>query len=289
MRPHPSSDHSPLSTIASVEISFRERPLPIPIIYTIFSVKQAAGFWGKHCGVMEFMACCEGNSLGSIIVGRFMLMKRAIAELAMFAVIGCAAPAKRAGDLPPDLVWDKLKGSCPPSLDWASLRGKVVVAAFRGFYPQIADWKPLAETLASKSAIPILIYSGSEFLLDQELVQIPFSGCVLFDEKEANARAFYGGRFSDKTLVIDDRGFIAGWANGNVEAAVGSLLNHQVPSGLSKTAYSGNSQGPEKDPDGGGRAPLLWFTSHRPQPTRNLSSAECSKKDRAVTLPRIGL
>ena len=124
-------------------------------------------------------------------------MKRTIAELVMFAVIVCAAPAKRAGDLPPDLVWDKLKGSCPPSLDWASLRGKVVVAAFRGLhFLQIADWKPLAETVASQSAIPLLIYSGSEFLLDQELAQMPFSGCVLFDEKEANARAFYGGRFS---------------------------------------------------------------------------------------------
>jgi uncharacterized protein (TIGR03435 family) len=175
-------------------------------------------------------------------------MKLAIPGLMLFGVIACASPAKRAGDLPPALVWDKLKGNCPPSLDWASLRGQVVVATFRYLFPRIAEWKPLATEFTNQSAIPLLVYSGSEFVLDQELAQNAFSGCVLFDEKNANARAFYGGRFSNETVVVDDRGFIAGWANGNIETAVGSLLKQGASAGLSETAYSGKRREPEQDP-----------------------------------------
>ena len=174
-------------------------------------------------------------------------MKLAIGLLFIAAVLPGAATPPRAGDLPPALSWDKLKGNCPSSLDWASLRGNTVVISIRDMLPDdIAGWKRLAETFQGQSAIFLLSFSGSEFLLDQALEQSSYTGCVLFDEKKANSRSFGAARYSDTVVVVDDRGFIAGfgrnWDSASVEPVVLSLLMHQPPAGLAESAQRPRSQ-----------------------------------------------
>ena len=174
-------------------------------------------------------------------------MKLAIQLLFTAAVLAGAAPVPHAGDLPSALSWDKLKGNCPSSLDWASLRGSVVVISMRDTFPgEFADWKRLTETFQGQSAIFLMSFSGSEFLLDQALEQSSFTGCVLFDEKKANLRSFGAARYSDVTAVVNDRGFIAGfgrdWEYQGFEPVVRSLLVHEPPTGLSDGAQRPNSQ-----------------------------------------------
>jgi uncharacterized protein (TIGR03435 family) len=176
-----------------------------------------------------------------------LFMKLAIHILLLAGVVTFAAPPKRAGDLPPALVWDKLKGECPASLDWASLRGKVVVLAFRDLSPGIADWKSLTEKFQGQSVIFLLVSSGSEFLLDQEVEQNSYSGCMLVDDKNANARNFGAPVYLDPTVMVDERGFIAGWAGDGVDAAVVALLKYEVPADLSETLAPLKPQLSERD------------------------------------------
>jgi hypothetical protein len=50
-------------------------------------------------------------------------------------ILAGAASAQRAGELPPALSWEKLKGNCPSSLEWASLRGNLVVISIQDMFP----------------------------------------------------------------------------------------------------------------------------------------------------------
>jgi uncharacterized protein (TIGR03435 family) len=168
-------------------------------------------------------------------------MKLALLALLLATVVAGAAPAKRAGDLPPSLVWDKLKGDCPASLEWASLLGNVVVISIRDTLPEIADWKQLTEKFHGQPAIFLFVFSGSEFLLDQELQHNSYPGCVLFDERHSNERNLASTRYADSTVVVDDHGFIAGWAFGDVEAGVASLLRHEPPADFFATAEGPSS------------------------------------------------
>jgi uncharacterized protein (TIGR03435 family) len=177
-------------------------------------------------------------------------MKLAICVLLLANVVAHAAPARHAGDLPSALVWDKLKGDCPASLDWASLQGKVVVIAFRDLFPGIAEWKSLTEKFRGQSAIFLLVSTGSEFLLDQEVTQNSYLGCILIDEGKTNARDFGSPAYQDPTVVIDDRGFIAGWAVDGVDGvdtAVGALLKHKIPSDLAESVDPEKPQSSERE------------------------------------------
>ena len=114
------------------------------------------------------------------------------------------------------------------------------------FPGDIADWKRLTESFQGQSAIFLLSFSGSEFLLDQALEQSSFTGCVLFDEKKANLRSFGAARYSDVTAVVNDRGFIAGfgrdWVYQGFEPVVRSVLVHGTSTGLLDAAQRPNSQ-----------------------------------------------
>ena len=149
-----------------------------------------------------------------------------------------AAVAQHAGDIPPALIWDKLKGSCPANLEWSSLHGKVVVVAFPSaftFPDEIPEWNNLPKKFHGEPVVFIQVASGSEFLLDQALTKTPYQGCVLFDGQQANRRNFFQGGLA-RTLVVDAQGWIAGYARGDVnEAGVRSVLTHQTAADLADT------------------------------------------------------
>jgi uncharacterized protein (TIGR03435 family) len=164
-------------------------------------------------------------------------MKLPIWLLLTAAAFGGAASAQTAGDLPPALSWDKLKGNCPASLDWSSLRGKVVAISIEQLFPsQIAEWKQMAEGFSDQSTVFLFVFSGSEFLLDQALEQSSYTGCVLLDEKMVNRQNFAIPRYIDNTVVVDGRGFLAGFelsgSYDRVQTAVQALLDNTPVSGL---------------------------------------------------------
>jgi uncharacterized protein (TIGR03435 family) len=139
-------------------------------------------------------------------------VKLSAPALWIIAALTSAAGAQHTGDIPPPLIWDKLKGSCQASLDWANLRGKVVVVSFSPdevFPNDIDNWTEAARNYQGDHVSFIQIVGGSEFLLDQALKQTAYSGCVLFDHAHRNLENFklppLGG-----TVAVDQWGFIAG-------------------------------------------------------------------------------
>jgi uncharacterized protein (TIGR03435 family) len=169
----------------------------------------------------------------------FRDMKLSVRARWVIAALTGAASAHHTTDIPPVLVWDKLKGNCPASVDWASLRGKVVVVSLSPddvFPNDIDDWKETARNFQGEQVAFIQVAGGSEFLLDQALQQTTFPGCVLFDSDRRNLKNFklplFGG-----TVVVDQWGFIAGYARDgdDMKGAVRSILNNQPDRGLDET------------------------------------------------------
>jgi len=171
-------------------------------------------------------------------------MKSAGRLLLTAAVLTWAGLAQHAGDIPPALVWDKLKGNCPANLDWPSLRGKVAVIAFPSaptFPDDITEWNELPEKFKGEPVVFIQVAAGSEFLLDQALNKTPYQGCVVFDSKRANRQNF--GALELGRVIVDGQGWIAGYAQGDVdETTVRSVLMHEPAAGLVETPqHSGRS------------------------------------------------
>jgi len=84
------------------------------------------------------------------------------AALAMAALTGVAS-AQHTGDIPPALVWNKLKGNCPASLDWASLRGRVVVVSLSpdSVFPEdIVEWDQVARNFLGEQVLFIQVVAG---------------------------------------------------------------------------------------------------------------------------------
>jgi len=168
-------------------------------------------------------------------------MRRSIQALCVTVALAGVASAQHKGDIPPALVWDKLKGNCPASLDWASLYGKVVVVSFSPddvFQDDIDDWKQAAQTFQGELVQLLQVVAGSEFLLDQALQQTGFHGCVLLDSDLRDVKNFRLPRLR-RTVVVDPQGFVAGYArspdDGDVKDAVRALLNNQLDTGLDET------------------------------------------------------
>jgi uncharacterized protein (TIGR03435 family) len=158
-------------------------------------------------------------------------------------LIGAALPwdglAQRAGDIPPALVREKLKGDCPASLDWSSLHGNVVVVGFPSEFvtpDDIKEWNKLPEKFQGEPVVFIQVAGGSEFLVDQALNKTPYQGCVLFDSQQANRRNFGLPDFS-RTVVVDGQGWIAGYTRGDIsEPTVRSVITHHRTADLVEAA-----------------------------------------------------
>jgi hypothetical protein len=162
-------------------------------------------------------------------------MKLSVRALWVIAALTGAASAQHTGDIPPALVWDKLKGNCPASVDWASLRGKVVVVSLSPddvFPNDIDDWKEAARRFQGEQVSFIQVVGGSEFLMDQAVQQTAYRGCVLFDTDRRNLKNFKLPLF-ERTVVVDQWGFIAGYARSgdDMKSAVRSVLNNQPDTG----------------------------------------------------------
>jgi uncharacterized protein (TIGR03435 family) len=156
----------------------------------------------------------------------------------MIAALVSAGYGQNRGDLPPALVWSKVKGNCPASLDWASLRGKVVAASLTDepVFPQdVAGWNETAGEFQGDPVLLIEVAGGSEFLLNQALQLTAFRGCILFDPERANLHNFKLPRFP-RTVVVDQLGAIAGYSRGGPDVyGVRSVLNGRVETGLFET------------------------------------------------------
>ena len=163
-------------------------------------------------------------------------MKPAFKMAAMFAALAGIAVGQHVGDIPPSLVWNKLKGNCPTGLEWASLRGKVVIVSFTSdfVFPQdIIEWNELPEKLQGDPVVFVRVAAGPEFLLDQAVSKTPYRGCILFDSESANRRNL-GLSALPNTMVVDDLGVIAGFFRGEAdEKSVRTLLKHEAALGLS--------------------------------------------------------
>jgi uncharacterized protein (TIGR03435 family) len=164
-------------------------------------------------------------------------MKLSVRTLWVIAALTGFASAQHTRDIPPALVWNKLKGTCPASLDWASLRGTVVVVSLSSdSVPEdVGEWNEVAQKFQGEQVLFIRVVAGSEFLLDQALKQTAFQGCVLFDSDLANTRNFKLPRF-ERTVVVDRLGVVAGYSRGGPdEQGVRALLNGQIETGLSES------------------------------------------------------
>jgi hypothetical protein len=187
-------------------------------------------------------ACAEAiRSLPGVGTVLWILseMKLAIRLLWFLTVITSIASAQHAGDVPPALVWNKIKGSCPVSLDWKNLRGKVVIVSLSPgdtFTNDFDDWKEAAKPFLGKPVQVIQVVGGSEFVLDQALRQTGFQGCVLFDANLRNHKNFKLP-LSGTIVVVDRAVLIVGYARGgdDIEDAVRSVLDSQPTTGLDET------------------------------------------------------
>src|ERR1700722_19881562 len=102
----------------------------------------------------------------------------------LIVVLAAVARAQHSGDIPPTLVWNKLKGNCPASLDWQALRGNVVVVSFtpESIFPNdIFGWNESIQRFQGEQVLFVRLVSSSEFLLDQALEQTTSRACILFD------------------------------------------------------------------------------------------------------------
>ncbi len=156
--------------------------------------------------------------------------------LSFFALLAGVAIGQHRGDVPPDLVWEKVRGHCPPSLDWPSLHGNVVVISLDGdalFPEDVTDWAASSRKFQGKPIVFLRIIAGSEFLVDQALRKAAYTGCILLDSHEANRRNF---KFTSipRTVVIDQLGVIAGYSWGPDERGILAVLDHEQETGLSE-------------------------------------------------------
>jgi uncharacterized protein (TIGR03435 family) len=143
---------------------------------------------------------------------------------------------QQAGDRPPALVWDKVKGECPAGPDWPSLRGKVVAVSFGGdpiFPNEFTEWVEVIRGFQGQPVVFIQVAGGSEFILDRALATAPNGGCILFDSHGANRRNFKLPAMLPRTVVVDELGLIAGYSRGGPDAdAIRSVLDHEEETGL---------------------------------------------------------
>jgi uncharacterized protein (TIGR03435 family) len=167
-------------------------------------------------------------------------MRLSIRVLWVVAALTGVANAQHAGDIPPALAWNKLKGNCPANLDWADLRGKVVVVSLSPddvFPIDIDDWQEAARPFQGGQVQFIQVVGGSEFLLDQALQQTAYHGCVLFDADLRNHKNFKLPPLFGRTVLVDRLGFIVGYARGgdDINDAVRSVLDNRPDTGLDET------------------------------------------------------
>src|SRR5215831_17781851 len=74
----------------------------------------------------------------------------------LIAALTGVAAAQHTGDIPPALVWDKLKGTCPASLEWERLRGTVVVISLSPgpvFPNDIVEWNEIARKFQGRTGL----------------------------------------------------------------------------------------------------------------------------------------
>ncbi len=188
-------------------------------------------------------------------------MNVSVRVLLLWTGLTCVAVGQPWVDIPPALVWDKLKGDCPASLDWASLRGKVVVVSFRSddvFPEDIAEWAEVPPKFEVDSPVFFQIVTGSEFLLDQALSKAGNVGCVLLDSNDANRQNFKLVS-APWTVVVDQSGLIAGSSYGGPdESAIRSVRDHERVTSVAEVAAQPNPI----DPPAAAREPLLSFEVH---------------------------
>ena len=112
-------------------------------------------------------------------------------EVCLIALAVSLASGQRRGDVPPELVWNNLKGNCPAHLEGASLRGNVVVLSFGAdaFPENVAEWNETIRSFKDQPALFFQIAHDSEFLLDQALKRTAYSGCLLFDSNQESAES----------------------------------------------------------------------------------------------------
>jgi uncharacterized protein (TIGR03435 family) len=160
-------------------------------------------------------------------------------NLSAAAMLAGCAFGQRAGDVPPALKFEKLKGQCPEGLNWSDLLGKVVVVLVsdQGIFPETADeWSRLPEKLANEPVVFLRVVNGPEFLIDQTFKNAPHPGCILLDGKSENRESLGLPRFYPRSVVVDQWGLIAGYTrNEPSEESIRSILNHQKDTGLSAT------------------------------------------------------
>jgi len=165
-------------------------------------------------------------------------MKLLLRLLMVSAAGASAAIGQHSGDTPPALEWSKLKGNCPASLDWADLGGRVVVISFGNddvFPDETLEWNEISGKFQADPVLFIRVAGGSEFLLDRALDKTAYQGCILFDENGANRRHFGLPNFP-RTVVVNQLGYIAGYARGDIDAdGLRAVLNHESDTGLSET------------------------------------------------------
>jgi uncharacterized protein (TIGR03435 family) len=209
-------------------------------------------------------------------------MKVSIRALWVIAALTGVASAQHTGDIPPVLVWNKLKGNCPASLDWASLRGRVVVVSLSpdSVFPEdIVEWNEVGQKFQGEQVFLIRVVAGSEFLLDEALKQTAFQGCVLFDRDLANGQNFKLPRF-DTTVVVDRLGIIAGYSRGGPdEHGVRSVLNGQLGTGL----FEIPPQPRPVDPAAGLDAVPSYEVHISPAPRGELRSLGAGRPDRYIS------
>jgi uncharacterized protein (TIGR03435 family) len=196
-------------------------------------------------------------------------MRLGVWVLPLFALLAGAAVGQQRGDVPPALVWDKVKGKCPPRLDWSNLLGNVVVVSLGSddvFPEDVAEWTDVQRTFQGKPVVFLLVVAGSEFLLEQALSQTANTkaadaGCVLLDGQQSNRRNLKLP-FFPSTVVIDQVGVIAGYSSGGPdERAILALLNHERETGLSVAPPQPGPYHPTYEPTTAARA-LPAFEVH---------------------------
>ena len=188
-------------------------------------------------------------------------MNVSVRVLLLWTGLACVAVGQPWGDIPPALVWDKLKGKCPASLDWTSLRGKVAVVAFRTddvFPEDIAEWAEVLPKFEADSPVFFQIVTGSEFLLDQALSKAVQVGCILLDSNGVNRQNFKLVS-APWTVVVDQLGVIAGSSQGGPdESGIRSVLDRERVTSVSGVS----TQGTPIDQPAAGRDPLPSFEVH---------------------------
>ena len=161
-------------------------------------------------------------------------MKFCVRMLSVFGVLAALAVGQHAGDSPPALVWDKLKGNCPASLDWASLRGSAVVISVGSddvFPEEVTEWTEVLQKFRGEPVLFFQVVTGSEFLLDQALRTTAYAGCVLLDRDQANRDDFQLPR-SRRTVVVNQQGVIAGYSFDPDEHSIRAVLDRKIETGL---------------------------------------------------------